>query len=496
MVVCFLSISIVRDKQDVSLVKDASGSCYVNFGGTTFVRSSPQNSNYKQPKNSFALPLFFNYFDFYDAFDPSFSSLVGDWEADTTYTFSVVLADGSYSYITFRILPPASGTDYTSYVCEVLNTEIKSEIQFSLQDLGLVTRTSIDLGDDAITYASIPVTSICWNSADGDAYVRYTELVKGDTPEFQIDYETAVYTSGELEHTPTLAVRTDVNITDYQIGGVRPSVPEKGQVWALVEKGYITSLQVYNGSVWLNADGRIWTGSRWIPASSYNVITLQDMYDIVDATEDYEYIYTESGFWDWLQRAWKDLLDRLDLIIAGGGSGSSDSDCQHVYDSAVEKDATCTDPGRMTYTCSNCGHIYTELIDALGHDWVVTDHFDAAPTPVLEIIKQPRDVYVPMGDYFVVSFEAVGDGLTYQWYFQNAGGTSWTKATAQFSNTYSLQMTNSRNGRKLYCLVTDAYGNKVTTNVVTVSVGEAPASELRLSCNLGMYMLWMANSSM
>ena len=128
--------------------------------------------------------------------------------------------------------------------------------------------------------------------------------------------------------TPTLAVRSDIPVTSWQIGGVRPSVPTKGQVWALVERQYITSLQIYNGRAWEACDGRIWTGSRWVPYSAYNVITLKDMSDIVDGSSpDKEYIYTESGFWDWLQRFLtgfkKELFARLDKLKGSGGAASS-----------------------------------------------------------------------------------------------------------------------------------------------------------------------------
>lgn len=130
--------------------------------------------------------------------------------------------------------------------------------------------------------------------------------------------------------TPTLAVRSDIPVTSWQIGGVRPSVPTKGQVWALVERQYITSLQIYNGRAWEVCDGRVWTGSRWVPYSSYNIVTLKDMSDIVDGSApDKEYIYTESGFWDWLQR-WltqfkTDLFARLDKLKGSSGGGAASS---------------------------------------------------------------------------------------------------------------------------------------------------------------------------
>jgi len=129
-------------------------------------------------------------------------------------------------------------------------------------------------------------------------------------------------------NTPTLAVRSDIPVTNYQIGGVRPSAPYKGLVYAMVESGYITSLQIYDGQAWVSCDGRIWTGSRWIPYSSYNVITLSDMYDIADASgqSGYEYIYSESGFWSWFQKQWlafREWCNSMYTLVSGLGSGSS-----------------------------------------------------------------------------------------------------------------------------------------------------------------------------
>ena len=43
--------------------------------------------------------------------------------------------------------------------------------------------------------------------------------------------------------------------------------------------------------------------------------------------------------------------------------------CAHTYQSAVMKEATCTDPGVMEYTCSQCRHMYTEHIDMQEHSF-------------------------------------------------------------------------------------------------------------------------------
>lgn len=215
-----------------------------------------------------------------------------------TLTISVVLSDGSlYSY---------SGR------------------------VGSCTSTSIPNGVIGFDYAypseGSPTVSVAYVGVNKNKSmdILYIEVVEGTSSNISAEWvESITPIDKDNLHTPTLAVRTDLEITSHQIGGVRPSVPEKGMVWALVENQRITSLQIYNGQAWEGVDGRMWTGTRWIPARSYNVITLQDMYDIVDATQDFEYIYSESGFWTWWQKSWNAFTEKLFSVLGSGGSGGS-----------------------------------------------------------------------------------------------------------------------------------------------------------------------------
>ncbi|MBE6924081.1 MAG: hypothetical protein E7466_02425, partial [Ruminococcaceae bacterium] len=45
------------------------------------------------------------------------------------------------------------------------------------------------------------------------------------------------------------------------------------------------------------------------------------------------------------------------------------TNCAHSYTESVV-DATCTEAGSKTFTCSSCGHSYSETIPALGHNYV------------------------------------------------------------------------------------------------------------------------------
>lgn len=466
----------IYDRDLVSAYIRSNGKGFVFKGSSPVVKQSPENSGYQQPWYSVAMPLFYLLDDGSDnrPYDVDECCTFG-YKPGVVYTLSVVLSDCTYSSVTFKIVAlseASSWVDDPPYSVEILSVDQSSEIQFFLED---------DLGLHMIGYEEdsdnvFPVTAICWNSFDCDCTVRALELVEGDSHQFEVDFETAVYDEGQLTHSPTLAVRTDVPITDHQIGGVRPSVPEKGQVWALVESGYITSLQVYNGSVWINCDGRIWTGQRWIPASSYNVITLQDMYDIVDSTQDYEYIYTESGFWSWLQSAWKDMLSRLDRIIEGIGNlsapGDPSEECQHVYDSEIEREAGCIDPGHKVYTCSNCGHIFTETLDPLGHDWVVTGRVDPSELP-LSIYRHPSDVTSPVGTTVTFDVVATGEGLTYLWQYRANSEAEWSLYTSKYGSSIPIEVLAYRNGYQYRCIVTDVTGASITSDAATLTVGTA-----------------------
>ena len=149
--------------------------------------------------------------------------------------------------------------------------------------------------------------------------VVYIELVPGTEANTGHKWVTQIVPVESYEK-PTLAVRTDIPITGKQIGGPRPSLPEKGLVWAMVEGGVIKSIQIYNGQAWQACDGRIFTGTRWIPYGSYNIITMKDFYDVVDASgQDFSYIYSETGFWNWWQKSWNTFTNRFFSALESAG---------------------------------------------------------------------------------------------------------------------------------------------------------------------------------
>lgn len=116
--------------------------------------------------------------------------------------------------------------------------------------------------------------------------------------------------------------------------------------------------------------------------------------------------------------------------------------------------------------------VYCVITDIYGNSVktdTVTMSMKAKEPKPLVITKQPASVAVPEGKNAVVSFAATGDGLTYRWYYKNAGAADFAYTATFSGNTYTAQMNDVRNGRQIYCVVTDQYGNSIQTDTVTIS---------------------------
>ncbi len=118
----------------------------------------------------------------------------------------------------------------------------------------------------------------------------------------------------------------------------------------------------------------------------------------------------------------------------------------------------------------NGRQIYCIVSDKFGNS-IKTDTVTLTMGNALEITQQPSSVTVPAGKAANISFTAKGDGLTYNWYYKNAGASKFVYTSTFKSNTYSVEMNKTRNGRMLFCEVTDKYGNTVRTNTVAINMG-------------------------
>ena len=69
-----------------------------------------------------------------------------------------------------------------------------------------------------------------------------------------------------------------------------------------------------------------------------------------------------------------------------------------------------------------------------------------------------------------VTVKATGEGLTYKWYYKNKGATKFTYTSTFSGDTYTMEMTDARAGRQIYCVITDKYGNSTQSQTVTLNM--------------------------
>ena len=125
----------------------------------------------------------------------------------------------------------------------------------------------------------------------------------------------------------------------------------------------------------------------------------------------------------------------------------------------------------VTMTAARAGRqVYCVITDAYG-DQVQSD------TATLDMVKneaviitQPKSVWVAEGEKASVTVEAEGDGLTYKWYYKNPGASKYTYTSSFKGDTYSITMNEARDGRYVFCKVTDAYGNTVKSKTVSLNM--------------------------
>ncbi len=117
------------------------------------------------------------------------------------------------------------------------------------------------------------------------------------------------------------------------------------------------------------------------------------------------------------------------------------------------------------------GYLYRCVItDACG-ETVTSAAAALTVRAALEITAQPADVLTWPGTV-TFAVKAGGDGLSYQWYYSKNGGETWTASTTTAAKTASFPV-NAReeiNGYLYRCVITDAYGDQVTSGTAALTV--------------------------
>ncbi|MBR2549702.1 MAG: leucine-rich repeat domain-containing protein [Clostridiales bacterium] len=127
---------------------------------------------------------------------------------------------------------------------------------------------------------------------------------------------------------------------------------------------------------------------------------------------------------------------------------------------------------KITFNVTNNhnGKQYRCIVTDSNGQTVTSDPATVVIATPLAITKQPEDYTGIAGSKATFSVTAQGDGLTYQW--QNFVNGVWRNSGASGSKTsaISFNVTNSHNGMEYRCVITDGYGQKIISEVASVSV--------------------------
>lgn len=180
---------------------------------------------------------------------------------------------------------------------------------------------------------------------------------------------------------------------------------------------------------------------------------------------------------------------------------------------ATVRAATCEKTGVDEYTCSVCKHVTYQETAKKDHTfvlryWIVepshergeageglfycetcveesNEKIEVVPlSAVAKIISQPKSAAVSAGNTAAFSVKATGKGLTYQWYYRNAGETAWKVSTCTKASYY-VTSSAALDGRQFYCVVTDEYGIEAVSDTVTLMLPKAKITKQPKDATVG-----------
>ncbi len=120
------------------------------------------------------------------------------------------------------------------------------------------------------------------------------------------------------------------------------------------------------------------------------------------------------------------------------------------------------------------GQMYKCVITDAAGDRVETVPVSmTVPQSTIVIVTEPVSFTGAVGSEVSFAVEATGDGLTYQWMYSNNSGSSWTRSTAPGSDTdtISTDFKAYREGQMYKCVISDQFGNTLSSAAVTMIKG-------------------------
>ena len=117
--------------------------------------------------------------------------------------------------------------------------------------------------------------------------------------------------------------------------------------------------------------------------------------------------------------------------------------------------------------------VYCVVTDKAGNS-VQTETVTLTLSNGPRIVSQPKNASAGKGKEVRTEVKAEGEKLTYAWYYLDKGAKEFKVSSKCTENYYTAEMNEARDGRKVYCVVTDQDGNSVQTETVTLTLSVGP----------------------
>ena len=335
-----------------------------------------------------------------------------------SYTSNVVSATG-HSYTSVVTEPTCTEDGYTTYTCESCGDSYTSDVVPAIghsyectEEDGDLVYTCKNCGD---TYreTSMPTVNVELNVGETYSFstddANITEVIDSAIATVTVHTNEGGYnavsslTDGEYLIISGGKVLTDESSTYYS------SWDGAGTVYGLTCTSYSSSGS-YEGYLWTitevdsgytvrNSDGLYLTITSGTRSSHLTLSETEQVIDISDLGSEFALSYSgtyldrysstfaasypgnvnENEKWE-LYKSEPASYDITITAVSGGktstvigGTKYVVSVHEHDYVSEITSEATCTDDGTVTYTCTGCGDSYTETIKAYGHDYECTE---------------------------------------------------------------------------------------------------------------------------
>ena len=335
-----------------------------------------------------------------------------------SYTSDVVPATG-HSYASVVTEPTCTEDGYTTYTCENCGDTYTDDVVPAAghdyectEEDGDLVYTCKNCGD---TYreTSMPTVNVELNVGETYSFstddADITEDIDSDIATVTVHTNEGGYnavsslTDGEYLIISGGKVLTDESSTYYS------SWDGAGTVYGLTCTSYSSSGS-YEGYLWTitevdggytvrNSDGLYLTITSGTRSSHLTLSETEQVIDISDLGSEFALSYSgtyldrysstfaasypgnvnENEKWE-LYKSEPASYDITITAVSGGKTSTVIGETKYVvsvhehdYVSEITAEATCTDDGTVTYTCTGCGDSYTETIKAYGHDYECTE---------------------------------------------------------------------------------------------------------------------------